>query len=120
MKLGCMAPENRVAEFAKAGADVISFHPEATSQPAAVVESIAKAGCAPGVVLNPSTPIALVEHLLERVDVVVVMLVSPGWGEPKYVDVGVRKIRQLVEACEQLSVRTPHIEVAHVPCTRIH
>ena len=58
VKLGCIDPENRVAEFAAAGADAISFHPEATKQPAAVAHRIRDAGVAPGIVLNPGTAVA--------------------------------------------------------------
>ena len=58
VKLGCIDPENRVAEFAAAGADAISFHPEATKQPMAVVNRIRDAGVAPGIVLNPGTAVA--------------------------------------------------------------
>lgn len=76
VKLGCIEPEHRVDEFVKAGADVISVHPEATLQLSAVINKIDKAGCAPGVVLNPGTSISSVEHVLDQCKVAVVMLVS--------------------------------------------
>jgi ribulose-phosphate 3-epimerase len=75
VKLGCIEPEHRVADFVKAGADIISVHPEATVQLGAVINMIDKAECAPGVVLNPGTSIASVEHVLDQCQVAVVMLV---------------------------------------------
>ena len=95
VKLGCIDPENRVAEFAAAGADAISFHPEATKQPAAVAHRIRDAGVAPGIVLNPGTAVASVEPLLDMVDLAVVMLVSPGYGGPKYTEQAVEKVKAL-------------------------
>ena len=75
VKLGCVEPEHRVGDFVKAGADVISVHPESTVQLGAVINMIDKAGCAPGIVLNPGTSIATVEHVLDQCQVAVVMLV---------------------------------------------
>ena len=92
VKLGCIDPENRVAEFAAAGADAISFHPEATKQPAAVAHKIRDAGVAPGIVLNPGTAVATVAPLLDIVDLAVVMLVSPGYGGPKYTELALSLI----------------------------
>lgn len=76
VKLGCIEPEARVNDFIKAGADIISVHPEATVQLGAVINMIAAAGVAPGVVLNPGTSISAVEHVLDQCKVAVVMLVS--------------------------------------------
>ena len=95
VKLGCIDPENRISEFAAAGADAISFHPEATKQPAAVAQRIRDAGVAPGIVLNPGTAVASVAPLLDIVDLAVVMLVSPGYGGPKYTELAVEKVKAL-------------------------
>ena len=95
VKLGCIDPENRISEFAAAGADAISFHPEATKQPAAVAHKIRDAGVAPGIVLNPGTAVASVAPLLDIVDLAVVMLVSPGYGGPKYTEIAVEKVKAL-------------------------
>mmetsp|Transcript_419 Transcript_419/g.729 ORF Transcript_419/g.729 Transcript_419/m.729 type:complete len:193 (-) Transcript_419:123-701(-) len=110
VKLGCISPEDRIREFSKAGADVLSFHPEATLQPMAVINEIESAGCAPGLVLNPGTSIETVHSMLEMVDVVVVMLVNPGWGGPKYMDAATDKIRAL-RAIGAANGRDPWIEV---------
>jgi pentose-5-phosphate-3-epimerase len=76
VKLSCIEPELRVNDFIKAGADIISVHPEATVQLGAVIQKIEDGGVAPGVVLNPGTSISSVEHVLDQCRVVVVMLVS--------------------------------------------
>lgn len=76
VKLGCIEPELRLNDFIKAGADVISVHPEATLQLGAVIQRIEDAGVAPGVVLNPGTSISSVEHVIDQCRVAVVMLVS--------------------------------------------
>lgn len=111
VKLGCVDPEYRLSEFAKAGADVISFHPEATKQPAALVQAITKAGCAPGLVLNPGTSVSSIEPLLGHVDVIVIMLVSPGHGGPKFIDGALRKITEIYDLCKSRGLPVPYIEV---------
>jgi len=75
VKLGTIEPEHRVDDFVKAGADILSVHPESTVQLGAVINKIHAAGCAPGVVLNPATPVSAVEHVLDQCQVAVVMLV---------------------------------------------
>jgi len=95
VKLGCVQPEHRIEEFTKAGADILSVHPEATLQLGAVINKIDKAGVAPGVVLNPGTSISAVEHVLDQCKVAVVMLVNPGYGGPKYIETAVEKIKKL-------------------------
>ena len=95
VKLGCIEPENRIDEFCKAGADILSVHPEATLQLGAVINKIEKAGIAPGVILNPGTPISAVEYVLDQCQVAVVMLVNPGHGGPKYLNSAIDKIKQL-------------------------
>ena len=104
-------PEDRIKEFAKAGADIISFHPESTQQPAAVIHAISEAGCAPGLVINPGTSLSTVEHLIDQVEVVVIMLVSPGWGGPKYMDAAKYKIEELIKMCKERKIKLPYIEV---------
>lgn len=110
VKLGVIEPEHRIKDFVKAGADIISFHPEATLQPAAVVHLISDAGCVPGLVINPSTPLQSIVHMLDQVQVIVVMIVSPGWGGSKYIPAALEKIQDLVKLCEQKGL-TPLIEV---------
>ena len=66
--------------FADAGSDLIVFHVEAGDDPGAVIEAIEQAGCRPGIALNPETPAEAVHPYLDRVDLLLVMTVHPGWG----------------------------------------
>mmetsp|Transcript_7992 Transcript_7992/g.23834 ORF Transcript_7992/g.23834 Transcript_7992/m.23834 type:complete len:258 (+) Transcript_7992:201-974(+) len=95
VKLTIDQPERHVASFAKAGADILSVHPEATKQLGAVLQMIKDHGLHAGVVLNPATPVAAVEEMIDIVDVAVVMLVNPGYGGPKYLEGAVKKIKAL-------------------------
>ncbi|GMH99332.1 hypothetical protein TrVE_jg13334 [Triparma verrucosa] len=110
-KLGTINPERRVQEFVKAGADIISVHPEATLQLPAVINDIAASGCSPGVVLNPATPVSLIEPILEDVDVVVVMLVNPGHGGKKYLKQAIDKIQAIQRFASDNDIPLPHISV---------
>jgi ribulose-phosphate 3-epimerase len=110
IKLGVIEPEHRVADFIKAGADIVSVHPEATLQLPAVLNLITSADCAAGVVLNPGTPVSAIEPVLEMVDVIVIMLVNPGYGGPKYMDLAIRKMAELGRLCAERGV-DPWIEV---------
>ena len=69
VKLGVIEPERRIADFVKAGADIISVHPEATVQLGAVINMIKDGGCSAGVVLNPGTGVSAVEHVLPSCEV---------------------------------------------------
>jgi ribulose-phosphate 3-epimerase len=97
VKLGVIEPEHRVKDFVKAGADIISIHPEASYQPLAVIQMISDGGCIPGLVLNPSTSIESILYMIDHVQVVVFMLVSPGWGGKSYIPATVEKIKKLVK-----------------------
>jgi ribulose-phosphate 3-epimerase len=101
VKLGVIEPEHRISDFVKAGADILSIHPESTLQPAAVIHMIESSGCIPGLVLNPGTSVESVVHLLDQVKIVVVMLVSPGWGGPKYIPAALEKIKKLSEISKE-------------------
>jgi ribulose-phosphate 3-epimerase len=104
VKLGCIEPEHRISDFVKAGADILSVHPESTLQLGAVINIIEKAGVAPGVILNPGTPVSAVQHVLDQCQVAVVMLVNPGYGGPKYLDLACDKIKTLRQLKPDLHV----------------
>ncbi len=95
VKLGTADPLRRVKEFADAGADIISFHPEAAPQPMAVLDAIKAAGCAAGVVINPGTSVAAIAPLVAEADVAVVMLVNPGHGGPRREALALEKVREI-------------------------
>jgi ribulose-phosphate 3-epimerase len=105
-------PENRVADFAKAGADIISVHAEQSStiHLHRLVNQIKDLGCDAGVVLNPGTPLSAIEEVLEEVDLVLIMSVNPGFGGQKFIHSQVDKIQRLKAMCNAKGVN-PWIEV---------
>ena len=105
-------PELRVADFAKAGADIISVHAEQSStiHLHRVVYQIKDLGCKAGVVLNPATPLETIEYVLSDVDLVLIMSVNPGFGGQKFIESQVEKIRKLKAMCNERGVN-PWIEV---------
>ena len=81
--------------FAEAGADIITFHPEAGPHPHRTVQAIKAAGCKAGISLNPATPIAALEELMDDIDLILVMSVNPGFGGQKFIRTQLDKIRRL-------------------------
>jgi ribulose-phosphate 3-epimerase len=90
-------PERYVGAFADAGADMISVHQEATAHLDRVLASIRERGLSAGAVINPATPVALLEPVLDRADLVLVMSVNPGYGGQKFIPGSLDKIRELKE-----------------------
>ncbi len=74
-----------VAQFAKAGANLISFHPEATGHVDRTIGLIHENGCKAGLVLNPATPLSCLDHTLEKLDLVLLMSVNPGFGGQQFI-----------------------------------
>ena len=74
-----------VAEFAKAGAGIISFHPEATGHVDRTIALIHEHGCKAGLVFNPATPLDFLDYTLEKLDLVLLMSVNPGFGGQKFI-----------------------------------
>lgn len=99
-----------VPQFADAGASLISFHPEAAKHPHRTLQAIRAAGCKPGVVLNPGTPLTSLEYLIDEVDLILLMSVNPGFGGQSFIPATldkIRKVRALIEA----SGREIHLQV---------
>jgi ribulose-phosphate 3-epimerase len=90
-------PGDHVDEFAKAGADCITFHVEADPHAHRTLGAIHEAGCRAGIALNPGTPPVAVEVLAEYADVVLCMTVNPGWGGQAFIGSSPGKVRQLGE-----------------------
>ena len=84
-----------VEGFAKAGADIISFHPEAGPHPHRTVQLIKSCGKKAGIVLNPATPVDVLDHLMGDIDLVLVMTVNPGFGGQKFIPSMTDKIREV-------------------------
>lgn len=82
-----------VPDFARAGANVITFHPEASEHVHRTIGLIREEGCRPGLVFNPATPLVWLDHLLEDIDVVLIMSVNPGFGGQSFIPGSLRKIR---------------------------
>ena len=88
-------PENYFEAFAKAGADYISFHIEASTHLHRSVQLLKKLGVKAGVVLNPHTSVSLLEDIIEDLDYVLLMSVNPGYGGQKFIERSYKKTKQL-------------------------
>ncbi|MBR1697632.1 MAG: ribulose-phosphate 3-epimerase [Anaerovibrio sp.] len=88
-------PDTQIESFAKAGADIITFHVEAAKHPHRVLQAIKAAGCKAGICLNPGTPLSMVEELLDELDMIVIMSVNPGYGGQKFILNSLDKIARL-------------------------
>lgn len=89
-------PEHHIEEFARAGADIISIHVEATPHIHGALQKIRAAGVKPSVVINPGTPVEAIKNVLNLVDQVLVMTVNPGFGGQTFLPETMDKIRELV------------------------
>ena len=89
-------PEHHIEEFARAGADIISIHVEATPHIHGALQKIRAAGVKPSVVINPGTPVEAIKNVLNLVDQVLVMTVNPGFGGQAFLPETMGKIRELV------------------------
>lgn len=90
-------PERFVEDFVKAGADIVTFHVEATNHVHRVLQQIKAAGAKAGVVLNPHTPLSTIEHVLEDVDMVLLMTVNPGFGGQAFIERVMPKLASLAQ-----------------------
>jgi ribulose-phosphate 3-epimerase len=100
-------PERYTGEFVRAGANSVSVHYEACPHLDAVLESIRKDGAMAGVVLNPATPVALLEEVLEVADYVLLMSVNPGFGGQKLIPYVLEKVRKLVRMRRERHLALP-------------
>jgi ribulose-phosphate 3-epimerase len=81
-----------IPDFAKAGANIISFHPEASEHVDRTIALIKDQGCKAGLVLNPATPLSHLEHVIDKLDLVLVMSVNPGFGGQKFIPQALKKL----------------------------
>ncbi|KAL1566336.1 ribulose-phosphate 3-epimerase [Salvia divinorum] len=105
-------PEQRVPDFIKAGADIVSVHSElaSTIHLHRTVNQIKSLGAKAGVVLNPGTPLSTIEYVLDVIDLVLIMSVNPGFGGQSFIESQVKKISDLRRLCAEKGVN-PWIEV---------
>src|SRR3954465_2031944 len=99
-----------VPDFARAGATYISFHPEATEHVDRTIELIREHGCKPGLVFNPATPLSYLDYTLEKLDLVLIMSVNPGFGGQKFIPSALRKLREARERIDA-SGRNVRLEI---------
>ena len=104
-------PEKLVEPFAKAGADNITFHIEATDDPEGIIELIKSCGCSVGISIKPKTPISDIYHLLDKLDVVLIMSVEPGFGGQGYISESNQKIKGIKDYLNQNCLDRVLIEV---------
>ncbi|HEY4317011.1 MAG TPA: ribulose-phosphate 3-epimerase [Herbaspirillum sp.] len=99
-----------IPDFAKAGANLISFHPEASEHIDRTLQLIRDHGCKAGLVFNPATPLNYLEHVMDKVDLILIMSVNPGFGGQSFIPEALHKIaaaRKIIDA----SGRDIHLEV---------
>ena len=106
-----VTPVDRIVpDFAAAGATYIQFHPEATEHIDRTIELIRENGCKPGLVFNPATPLDYLDYTLEKIEVVLIMSVNPGFGGQKFIPSALRKIAEVRRRIDE-SGRDVRLEV---------
>lgn len=100
-----LEPERYLADFARAGASFLTFHPEATLHAHRVVEQILELGVKAGMAVNPGTPLEYFEPLLGDLDLALLMTVNPGFAGQKFIGGSLERLRQLKQMRDQLNPR---------------
>ncbi|MCI5822002.1 MAG: ribulose-phosphate 3-epimerase [Pararoseburia sp.] len=99
-------PDRFVEDFAKAGADIITVHAEACTHLDRTIAHIKELDVLAGVALNPATPIETIKHVLDMVDMVLIMSVNPGFGGQKFIPYTLDKVRELRTLLEEKNLKT--------------
>ena len=99
-----------VPDFAKAGATYISFHPEATHHVDRTIQLIRDSGCKPGLVFNPATPLNWLDYVLDKIDLVLIMSVNPGFGGQQFIPAALSKLSEARARIEE-SGREVRLEI---------
>ena len=103
-----------IPQFAKAGADIITFHPEASRHPDRSLALIRDNGCRAGLVFNPATPLQWMDHVMDKLDIVLLMSVNPGFGGQQFIPETLNKVREArkrIDAWVQAGGRPIRLEV---------
>lgn len=99
-------PQRYIDEFAECGADSITFHLEAVQEADVVIEQIHRLGCRAGISIKPATPIEAVLPYLEKIDMILVMTVEPGFGGQKYIEASTQRIKTLRAMVQNAGLNT--------------
>lgn len=97
-------PERQIPEFAKAGADSITFHEEATPHSHRTLAAVRELGCLAGIAINPGTPVEAVQELRGMADIVLCMTVNPGWGGQSFIETSPDKVERLLPLVGQARI----------------
>jgi ribulose-phosphate 3-epimerase len=103
-----------IPDFAKAGADVITFHPEASEHIDRTLALIRESGCQAGLVFNPATPLSCLDHVMDKVDIILIMSVNPGFGGQQFIPEALAKLRAVrrrIDEFAQVRGRAIRLEV---------
>jgi ribulose-phosphate 3-epimerase len=104
-------PVDEIAKsFAEAGADLISFHPEATKHVARTIDLIKSLGCKVGIALNPATSVSVLDNIIQDIDLVLLMSVNPGFGGQKFIPSTLKKIQDVKAMIDQQN-KDIHLEI---------
>ncbi|WP_321408931.1 ribulose-phosphate 3-epimerase [Tolumonas auensis] len=99
-----------IPDFAKAGASIITFHPEASEHPDRTLQLIKEHGCQAGLVLNPATSLHYLDHVMDKLDIILLMSVNPGFGGQSFIPATLDKLRQVRQRIQE-SGRDIRLEV---------
>ena len=95
-----------INEFAGAGADIITFHPEASENIEHTLELIRQCECKPGLVFNPTTPLVILDHILDKIDIVLLMSVNPGFGGQSFIPASLQKLSEVRKMIDDRGLHT--------------
>ncbi|GAB0152833.1 ribulose-phosphate 3-epimerase [Marinobacterium sp. BA1] len=93
--------DHMISEFLKAGASYITFHPEASEHIDRSLQMIRDGGCQSGLVFNPATPLHYLDHVMDKVDMILLMSVNPGFGGQKFIPTTLDKLRQVRQRIDE-------------------
>ena len=93
--------DDLIIQFCDAGASMVSFHPEATQHIDRSIELIKSRNCKAGIALNPASPLSLLDHILDKIDFILIMSVNPGFGGQKFIKNSLEKIKKCKEMIDK-------------------
>lgn len=103
-------PDEMAVRYAKTGANIVTFHVEATNHAHRLVGALRNEGVKVGIALNPATPVSVLDPIIKEVDLVLIMTVNPGFGGQKFIETSYRKLKQVRALAQELGVN-PLVEV---------